>query len=198
MLPSDLSLEGLSTSSFTDLHSSSASSVELIREELTVDADTESHDRTDLGESSVHINVTGSGGDGSSPTQKVEAQEQESNLDDSPSNDKPNDSAEEKTSSLSGDPDTPTASRQKSKPLKPAPLTLIATAPPSISRTSSVETPSPFFIPRNPFLSVVGKMPKFRWSSGHIRLLEDLLKSLRSIVNKWKRHETLHCLRTLE
>jgi len=68
---------------------------------------------------------------------------------------------------------------------KPSPL---VTAPPSLSRTSSAETPqSPFTIPRNPFLSLVGKMPKFQWSSGHIRLLEDLLRSLQKIMNKWKR-----------
>ena len=68
---------------------------------------------------------------------------------------------------------------------KPSPL---VTTPPSLSRTSSADTPqSPFTIPRNPFLSLVGKMPKFQWSSGHIRLLEDLLRSLQKIMNKWKR-----------
>ena len=71
---------------------------------------------------------------------------------------------------------------------KPSPLVTAPTAPPSLSRTSSAETPqSPFTIPRNPFLSLVGKMPKFQWSSGHITLLEDLLRSLQKIMNKWKR-----------
>ena len=67
-------------------------------------------------------------------------------------------------------------------------LTVNASAiPPSLSRTSSSETPSsPFLIPRNPFLATSGTMTKYQWSSGHIRLLEDLLKSLQRIVSKWR------------
>ena len=70
---------------------------------------------------------------------------------------------------------------------KPSPLSTPTTAPPSLSRTSSIESPtSPFFIPSNPFLSVVGRMPKFQWASVHIQLLDNLLKSLLKIVERWK------------
>ena len=69
---------------------------------------------------------------------------------------------------------------------RPSPLTSVT--PPSLSRSSSGDPPrSPFMIPKNPFLTLVGKMPKFQWSASHIRLLEDLLRSLQKIVNKWKR-----------
>ena len=69
---------------------------------------------------------------------------------------------------------------------KPLPLTKVPTPP--FSRTSSAEYPSsPFLIPRNPFLGAEGKMPKFQWSSSHVRLLEDLLKSLQKTIGKWKR-----------
>ena len=69
---------------------------------------------------------------------------------------------------------------------RPSPLTSVT--PPSLSRSSSGDPPrSPFMIPKNPFLTLVGKMPKFQWSTSHIRLLEDLLRSLQKIVNKWKR-----------
>ena len=62
-----------------------------------------------------------------------------------------------------------------------------AESPPTVSRTSSTESPqSPFFIPRNPFLMHVDKMPKFQWSMAHFSLLESLMKSLQEIVNKWK------------
>ena len=70
---------------------------------------------------------------------------------------------------------------------KPSPLSTPTTAQPSLSRTSSIESPtSPFFIPSNPFLSVVGRMPKFQWASVHIQLLDNLLKSLLKIVERWK------------
>ena len=72
------------------------------------------------------------------------------------------------------------------KSARPSPLTSVT--PPSLSRSSSGDPPrSPFMIPKNPFLTLVGKMPKFQWSTSHIRLLEDLLRSLQKIVNKWKR-----------
>lgn len=74
----------------------------------------------------------------------------------------------------------------KHKFSRPSPLTPVT--PPSLSRSSSGDAPkSPFMIPKNPFLTLVGKMPKFQWSVSHIRLLEDLLRSLQKIVNKWKR-----------
>ena len=81
-------------------------------------------------------------------------------------------------------------SSQSSTPLgrhrqsKPSPIATPTTQP--LSRSSSIESPtSPFFIPSNPFLSVVGRMPKFQWSSSHIQLLDDLLKSLLKVVGKW-------------
>lgn len=46
---------------------------------------------------------------------------------------------------------------------------------------------SPFFIPKNPFLDLVGKVPKFKWTSSHVDFLEDLFLSLYDIVDKWKR-----------
>ena len=45
---------------------------------------------------------------------------------------------------------------------------------------------SPFFIPKNPFLDLVGKVPKFRWTSFHLDLLEDLLISLHELLHKKK------------
>ena len=67
---------------------------------------------------------------------------------------------------------------------KPSPIATPTTQP--LSRSSSIESPtSPFFIPSNPFLSVVGRMPKFQWSSSHVQLLDDLLKSLLKVVGKW-------------
>lgn len=67
---------------------------------------------------------------------------------------------------------------------KPPP---IVTGIPTVSSISSIDSPqSPFFIPRNPFLSLVGKMPKFQWSLLHLNLLEDLLKSLKAIIDHWK------------
>ena len=71
--------------------------------------------------------------------------------------------------------------------LKHPPLSMIPAAPPSLSRSSSNDTPSsPFLIPRNPFLTMSGKMPSYQWLPSHIRLLEDLLKSLQKIVSKWR------------
>ena len=59
--------------------------------------------------------------------------------------------------------------------------------PPTVSRVSSADSPqSPFFIPTNPFLMHVEKMPKFQWTMPHFDLLESILKSLQEIVNKWK------------
>ena len=60
--------------------------------------------------------------------------------------------------------------------------------PPAISKTTSVDNPkSPFFIPTNPFLIQVDRMPKFQWSTLHFNLLEAVLKSLHEIINKWRR-----------
>lgn len=65
--------------------------------------------------------------------------------------------------------------------------------PPVLSKKSSVESPrSPFFIPTNPFLMQVEKMPKFQWSTVHFNLLESLMKSLQEIINKWKRCEIVY------
>ena len=67
---------------------------------------------------------------------------------------------------------------------KPPP---IATGISVMSSISSIDSPqSPFFIPRNPFLSLVGKMPKFQWTVLHLNLLEGLLKSLKLIIDRWK------------
>lgn len=62
--------------------------------------------------------------------------------------------------------------------------------PPGVSRVSSLDSPqSPFFIPTNPFLMHVEKMPKFQWTMPHFDLLENILKSLQEIVNKWKMYD---------
>ena len=59
--------------------------------------------------------------------------------------------------------------------------------PPAVSRVSSIDSPqSPFFIPTNPFLMHVDKMPKFQWTMPHFDLLGNILKSLQEIINKWK------------
>ena len=79
----------------------------------------------------------------------------------------------------------PTTPQGRHRGQMPSPLTTPPTAQ-TLSRTSSNESPkSPFFIPSNPFLSVVGRMPRFQWAAVHIQLLEDLLKSLLKIVEKW-------------
>ena len=72
-----------------------------------------------------------------------------------------------------------------SSPGMPTPQT-----PPALSRlTSSTDSPqSPFFIPTNPFLMHVEKMPKFQWSMQHFDLLESLFKSIQEIIHKWKRY----------
>ena len=64
------------------------------------------------------------------------------------------------------------------------------TTPPSgvrsLSRGSSNESPtSPFFIPSNPFLRVAGPIPRFQWTHKHIQLLNNVLKSLVKIIEKW-------------
>ena len=62
--------------------------------------------------------------------------------------------------------------------------------PPGVSRVSSLDSPqSPFFIPTNPFLMHIEKMPKFQWTMPHFNLLENILKSLQEIVNKWKMYD---------
>ena len=62
-----------------------------------------------------------------------------------------------------------------------------AHTPPAMSRVLSADSPqSPFFIPTNPFLMHVEKMPKFQWTMPHFDLLENVLKSLQEIINKWK------------
>lgn len=59
--------------------------------------------------------------------------------------------------------------------------------PPAVFRLSSADSPqSPFFIPTNPFLMHVEKMPKFQWTIPHFDLLESVLKSLQETINKWK------------
>ena len=85
------------------------------------------------------------------------------------------------SASVSSHSSTPLGRHRQSKP---SPIATPTTQP--LSRSSSIESPtSPFFIPSNPFLSVVGRMPKFQWASSHIQLLDDLLKSLLKIVAKW-------------
>lgn len=77
--------------------------------------------------------------------------------------------------------------REKASRKHPSLTVNTSAIPPPLSRTSSSETPSsPFLIPRNPFLATSGTMANFQWSSGHVRLLEDLLKSLQRIVSKWR------------
>ena len=46
---------------------------------------------------------------------------------------------------------------------------------------------SPFFIPKNPLLDLVGKVPKFKWTSFHVDLLEDLFLSLYELLEKSKK-----------
>ena len=79
--------------------------------------------------------------------------------------------------------------RKFSQSGQPSPISLTASpVPPTLSRTSSSETPhSPFLIPRNPFLNVTGKMPRFQWDSVHTSLLENLLKFLTTLISKWTR-----------
>lgn len=61
-------------------------------------------------------------------------------------------------------------------------------SPAAVSRvSSSVDSPqSLFFIPANPFLVQVEKMPRFQWSMLHFDLLESIFKSLQETINKWK------------
>ena len=69
-------------------------------------------------------------------------------------------------------------------------------SPAVITRTRSISSegpPSPLFIPKNPFLELAGKMPKFKWTSSHLLLLEELLVSLQEIVEKWKKYEIVSC-----
>lgn len=103
---------------------------------------------------------------------------------------------EEMLSSTASSEESPSAAIKRHR--SPKPPSLMISNNPSLSRTSSGESPvSPFFIPRSPLLSTPGRMPKFQWSSAHIRLLDDLLKSLQKIVNKWKRFKykkTAYCL----
>jgi len=63
---------------------------------------------------------------------------------------------------------------------------------PSVSLTRGLSSSdgnpsSPFLIPKNPFLDLVGKVPKFRWTSFHLDLLEDLLVSLHDLLDKKKK-----------
>lgn len=92
-------------------------------------------------------------------------------------------------SPVSRDPLRPSSANNFTRAGQPSPIVL--STPPtslSLSRTSSAERPqSPFLIPRNPFLSLVGKMPKFQWDIVHFSLLENLFKSLHAIVSKWTR-----------
>ena len=69
-----------------------------------------------------------------------------------------------------------------------SPGTAGPSASPAVSRmSSSVDSPqSLFFIPANPFLIQVEKMPRFQWSMLHFDLLESIFKSLQEIINKWK------------
>ena len=66
-------------------------------------------------------------------------------------------------------------------------------ASPAVSRiSSSIDSPqSPFFIPANPFLVQVEKMPRFQWSMLHFDLLESIFKSLHDIINKWKAYVSI-------
>ena len=83
----------------------------------------------------------------------------------------------------------PSSGKKLSQAGQPSPISLSASPDLlALSRTSSSETPhSPFLIPRNPFLNVTGKMPRFQWDSVHYALLENLLKSLNTLVSKWTR-----------
>ncbi len=54
--------------------------------------------------------------------------------------------------------------------------------------SSGDENPfSPFFIPKNPFLDLVGKVPRFKWTTFHLDLLEDLLVALHDMLEKLKK-----------
>ena len=78
-------------------------------------------------------------------------------------------------------PDTPQGMRRLNRP---PPLATPTATPPLLM--SSKESPtSPFFIPSNPFLSVVGRMPRFQWAAVHVSLLDSLLRSLLNIIQKW-------------
>lgn len=90
---------------------------------------------------------------------------------------------------VSKDSSRPSSAKNFSRSGQPSPTMFSSSpAPLNISRTSSTEPPlSPFLIPRNPFLSLVGKMPKFQWDVVHFSLLENLFKSLHAIVSKWTR-----------
>ena len=88
---------------------------------------------------------------------------------------------------------------------RPPPLATPPAMPPttptmghdSLSRVSSTESPtSPFFIPRNPFLHVAGRIPRFQWASVHVQLLDDLIKSLLKIVEKWSSEKKYVCTKT--
>lgn len=58
----------------------------------------------------------------------------------------------------------------------------------SLHNSSTELPPSPFLIPKNPFLCLVGKIPQFQWDSVHFSLLENLIRSLHAIVRKWTRY----------
>ena len=91
-------------------------------------------------------------------------------------------------SPVTKDPARPSSLKNFSRAGQPSPIVSTPPTPLSLSRTSSAEPPqSPFLIPRNPFLSLVGKMPKFQWDIVHFSLLENLFKSLHAIVSKWTR-----------
>ena len=64
---------------------------------------------------------------------------------------------------------------------------------PAVSRLSSTaDSPqSLIFIPANPFLIQVEKMPRFQWSMLHFNLLESIFKSLQEIINKWKAYVSI-------
>ena len=59
---------------------------------------------------------------------------------------------------------------------------------PIVSKTFSRQdsVPSPFLIPRNPFLFSNDRMPNFVWSTEHLKLLEDFLELLHSWLQKWE------------
>ena len=78
-------------------------------------------------------------------------------------------------------PDTPQGMRRLNRP----PPLVTPTATPPLLMSSKESPTSPFFIPSNPFLSVVGRMPRFQWAAVHVTLLDSLLRSLLNIIQKW-------------
>ncbi|CAI8037971.1 Putative neurobeachin homolog [Geodia barretti] len=100
------------------------------------------------------------------------------------SNTRPEKTSGSITPSSSLPPSLPDMPQRMRRLNRPPPLATPTATPPLLM--SSKESPtSPFFIPSNPFLSVVGRMPRFQWAAVHVSLLDSLLRSLLNIIQKW-------------